>query len=211
MKTEIEKPRLPREVNALIGTMHKFIVSTNVIEIQDVDQRTSALELTKTVKNYAKDLEAARTILVKPLNDKVKDINAYFKTKSVPLLEIEQSLKTAILTFEKALKAKEFEAAEALRKVQEAANALSVADNTMAIEVPVQVVAPKMTGVSTVTSWQGNVNDKKSFIKWCLDNDQLHLLDVNQSALNTLVRSTNGTLPIPGVGFTSNDVLRVKA
>lgn len=58
--------------------------------------------LLREIKGKAKDLEAMRVSLVKPLNDHVSSINAMFKPMAARLAEAEQWVKGFILRFEDA-------------------------------------------------------------------------------------------------------------
>lgn len=95
-----------------------FVAPIKQIAVLDDQSMKSALEVAKESKAYAKKIEEIRTTLVKPLNDRVKEINSYAKSLQAPLDEAESHLKSELRKYEMALekiRAEEFKKAEAAR------------------------------------------------------------------------------------------------
>lgn len=54
-------------------------------------------------------------------------------------------------------------------------------------------------GISFRKIWHAEVYDKEMLVRWCLDNNQLYLLEPNLTALNQRARNEHDELDIPGV------------
>jgi hypothetical protein len=91
--------------------------------IQDEATAKDAKLFWDRAKAAAKDLEAARVSLVKPLNDTVDGINADFKKVSKPLGDLTKELQARMSAFALAEEARKAAEAAALRKAAEEAEA----------------------------------------------------------------------------------------
>ena len=63
------------------------------------------------------------------------------------------------------------------------------------------VTQPKVEGLSIRGIWQGKVIDMSLFIKWCVESNNMHYLDVNESKLNSRAKEHEGNNPPPGVEY----------
>lgn len=86
--------------NELKAEITALVAPTKQLLVKDFQTCSNAVEAGKSVKDLIKKVEAARKDLVGPLNDEVKEINAYAKQISEPLLASEEHLKHQIVTFE---------------------------------------------------------------------------------------------------------------
>ena len=71
------------------------------IVIASDDDKELGMYILKDIGTITKGLESKRTELVKPLNDRVKEINAFFKRYSGPLAESDFTLRENVLGFER--------------------------------------------------------------------------------------------------------------
>lgn len=135
------------------------------LEVWDDESAIEATDLTKLVSTQLRLVEDERKLMVKPLNDHVKYINARFKRYSDPLSEVLTILKGKILRHQqeqRAIAARQAEIArqEAARKAAEEEelkkNAAHHSENELVIEEPtpqsVAVVSGPVRGSFGTTS-----------------------------------------------------------
>ena len=184
--------------------------------IVDDDQGLAiASEDLAALSKRAKEIEAARKLFVKPLDDCKKEIQAVFKPaqnlydeairiikRGVADYTVEQERKAAEArakaeaeaAAERAAleaKAREAETKEEAEAIQEAA-ALVVA------AVPEKAAKPK--GVSTSKKWRGKVTDLAAFLRYAADHPEVQAcVEVKAGALDRIIAATGGAVEIPGV------------
>lgn len=71
----------------------------HALEVSTGEQAVTATELLARIAKARKDSEAARTFLVKPLNDHVKAINQRFKESTAPLEEADELVRGKVVAF----------------------------------------------------------------------------------------------------------------
>ena len=86
-----------------------FVHPCMKVEITDDETYEKAMRATKTVKEYSKKVEARRVELKAPYADFVKQIDAYAKVISQPLLEAETHLKRQLKIWNDVLEARRLE------------------------------------------------------------------------------------------------------
>lgn len=91
------------------------------MKVSDNNSKDDALMAGKSIKTYEKRIEEVRKALVGPLNERVKQINAYAKKIAAPLAEAEMHLKGQLRNYEEML---EKQRQEAIRKAEEERKAL---------------------------------------------------------------------------------------
>lgn len=99
-----------------------FVEPCTKMAVADKESSTAALDAAKQVKSFIKKVEEARVSMVAPHNERVKQINAYAKQITEPLLNAEKHLKTQLVAFERLLeqeRERQRKAAEELRKKAE--------------------------------------------------------------------------------------------
>ncbi len=130
--------------------------------IQSDDEYEDAAELLKVVKHKFKVLDEERTVSVKPLNDEVKEINAWFKPALDRLKECEGELKKIMGAY--SLRKQE-EQQRLLAEASKAAEAALVTAtdpqaNVMAlVQQATAAQAPKVAGVSVSKVWKWELLD----------------------------------------------------
>lgn len=89
-----------KEFDALTADIAALIEPTNLIKVTDFNSCAYAIEAGKSVKGFLKKIEDKRKELVGPLNDQVKEINAYAKQISHPIETAESHIKSEVIAFE---------------------------------------------------------------------------------------------------------------
>lgn len=99
-----------------------FVEPCTQMAVADKPSCDSALEAAKQVKSFIKKVEETRVAMVSPYNERVKQINAYAKQITEPLMSAEKHLKTQLVAYERLLeqeRERARKAAEELRKKAE--------------------------------------------------------------------------------------------
>jgi hypothetical protein len=130
--------------------------------IQSDEEFEDAAELLKVVKHKFKVLDEERTISVKPLNDEVKEINAWFKPALDRLKDCEAELKKIMGAYSLV---KQQEQQRLLAEAAKAAEAalVTATDPQASVMALVQQAtaaqAPKVAGVSVSKVWKWELAD----------------------------------------------------
>jgi len=74
-----------------------------------------------------------------------------------------------------------------------------MAEDVVPVVIPKAI--PKVKGISYRTDWSAKITDKKKFIEYCVQNNQLHYLDINMKILNSFAKTVKDTVELPGVEF----------
>lgn len=77
-----------------------LVAPTMKITVTDFTSAQSAIDTVKQIKDYIKKVDAVRTGLVGPLNDRVRVVNNYAKGIGQPLLDAEAYIKRQLVVFE---------------------------------------------------------------------------------------------------------------
>lgn len=137
------------EFDTLKAQVSLFVQPTTSLTVTDTASNAVALGTLKTIKSFANQIEARRVAAVKPLRDRVKEIDAYAKDIALPLDRAELEIKNKMLVFS-TLERKQREeeqrkidaevrenarlAAEAQRKLEDDARAIRAAAEKQRIE-----------------------------------------------------------------------------
>ncbi len=146
--------------------------------IQSDDEYEDAAELLKVVKHKFKVLDEERTVSVKPLNDEVREINAWFKPALDRLKECEGELKKIMGAY--SLRKQE-EQQRLLAEASKAAEAALVtatdpqADVMALVQQATATQAPRVAGVSVSKIWKWELVDPAQVPMefWSIDPDKL--------------------------------------
>lgn len=103
-KEAVELERIKSDAAKLVVIAHRLAV------VVDAKSEAEATEFLKQVKMRIDIAEAARTKLVKPLNDHVKMINVGFKETTGPLSEADALVRRGMITYRNSQTFKEAEA-----------------------------------------------------------------------------------------------------
>lgn len=140
----------------------EFLEVVKGYTIQSDEEYADAAELLKVVKHKHKVLDDERTVSVKPLNDEVKEINAWFKPALDRLKQCETELKRIMGAY---LLAKAQEQQRLLAEASKAAQEALVTEsdpqaNVMAlVQQATAAQAPKVSGVSVSKVWKWELVD----------------------------------------------------
>lgn len=208
-----------RPDEALFKQSKKYLDYAKDYEIISPERALAAGDDLKEIKSLARQLEAKRTAITRPINKALKEINSLFKPAKFWLSQAEILTKGKLLAYQAE---QDQIAAEAQRQADEAARkervklekaadlAAQAGMDDRADELQeeaavqeahvIQSAAPKIEGVHTRVTWKAEVVDKMEFIKFIGENSHLHgLLLINQSALNAQARSLKDSLDLPGI------------
>ena len=189
-------------------------------EIGTPEEAVLAGEDLKAVKRLAKQVNEKRLAITRPINEGLKEVNAFFKPVKDLLADAEQLLKAKILQFqtdqdriarERQAKA-DTEAREERERLERMAAMAETLDRPEKAEelreeaeiqtAPIiQSAAPKIAGVSVRKTWKAEITDKGALLRHIVEErpDLLGIVSISQSALNDLARLHKEELNLPGV------------
>jgi hypothetical protein len=107
--------KLKADITMLVAPAKEIVVSSK-------ETQTSAMTSVKEVVSWKKKVEEKRQELVAPLLEMQRDINAYAKKITEPLIAVESHLKTELIVWDKKLEAErqvELKRIEEYRKKKE--------------------------------------------------------------------------------------------
>lgn len=105
------------EFDKVKAEVAEMIAPTLAIRVTDAKSAQDAALAAQQVKLYLKRVDAKRDELVRPLNTRVKEINAYAKNLEAPLLQAERHLKAQLVAYQ--VEQEEIKKAEARRAEEE--------------------------------------------------------------------------------------------
>lgn len=108
---EEKQSLIPVEIQTKVEKELSEIVSgtSTIVAIDNNVQFENAVALTKTIKAIAAEFEETRDSLVRPKNQEVKEINAWFKIPQTKLETLEKNIKAVLLTYQIACERKRIE------------------------------------------------------------------------------------------------------
>lgn len=185
----------------------------------------------QAVKKKYRDLDAERKKIVKPLDEAKKAVQDLFRKPLEFLASAENTLKGAMLTFQREQDriAREAQAKldEEARKAREAAEkkareaeakgkiekAEELREQAATIIAPVVApTAPKLSGISTRDNWKAEVTDLVALAKYVGEHPEMaSLIVANQSALNSMARVQKDAMQIPGVAVKNDTIMASRA
>lgn len=174
----------------------------------------------KAVKRLAKQVNEKRLAITRPINEGLKEVNAFFKPAKDLLADAEQLLKAKILAFQtdqdriaRELQAKaDADAREERERLERMAAMAETLDRPeeaeeLREEAEIQTApifksaAPKIAGLARRETWKAEVTDKQELLKHIVVErpDLMTLVNIDQSGLNALARLHKDELNLPGV------------
>lgn len=186
----------------------------------------------KRIKNQAKELDALRVSMTRPLDEAKKKIMDFFRRPAQLLADAESAIKRSMLTYQREEERKrreaEARAQEAARKEQErlrreaakleakgkaeqAAAKIAIAESLPAAVV-VAAPAPHVQGISTSTRWSAEVTDLVALARAVGAGEVPAMaIQANTTFLGQQARSLKGQLNYPGVRAVSEESLSARA
>jgi hypothetical protein len=156
------------------------------------------------------------------MNEAVKRVNEFFKAPLQFLTDAEAAIKKSMITYDneqaRILRDQQAKLQEEARKEQarlaelaektaaqceekgDTWTAAEIRENVPVVSAPVLAnTKVKVAGISTRTTWSGEVTDKMALIKAVAEGRApATLLDVNMPALNQMARALKGEMSYPG-------------
>lgn len=227
---EIETIEYPQSVTlvppdmALIGAAAAYrgaseiIVDSPAVYALVADDRKAAREM------LAK-LEAMRVYQKEPALEACRRIDAFFRAPQEWCSNYMHACDAGMLEFERGERAKrEALQREAAREADERRRAIDaeaakqraagnafVADQlatvakTVAQPIAVPSTVPKIAGLHSRKTWKVKITNKAEAVSWLMANNLAHCVELNETALAALGRSSQGQMEIPGVEFDQKD------
>lgn len=165
-------------------------------EIADETEYEEATELLKATKGKIKLLDQERTLTVKPLNDQVREINAWYKKPLDKLKAIETTMKKMLAQYQ-------------LRQRQEQERLLAEAASEQTDHAQAQLLvmqaakktAPVVSGVSVREVWRWELVDESKI--------PMEYYSLDHSKIDAAVKS--GKREIPGIRVYQDAQVAVRA
>ncbi len=204
-----------------------LVERAETLEIMTPTEYEIAATDLQTIKQRAKEMDALRRSLTRPLDEAKRGIMALFKPVEVELGQAERLYKGALLDYqteqeriraaeEARLRAEARKKEERLQARAEAAAAKGQVEKAAMLEeqaesVPVPIVAaptPAVSGISTRQTWHAEVMDKVLLIEAVAQGLVPDVvLEPVMSVLNAQARALKGALNYPGVKAVSDSVV----
>lgn len=220
-----------KEIQTQIESVDVWMGAMQVEPIKNAEGYMVVVERTKEVKRKVADFESLRTSITKPINEALSNINALFKRPADKLKAYEAGLKRMLDVWDNEQERIRIEAQrqkdEAARKEREAlqkqadkaeakgdvakAEAVRMQAATVVSEEVKKPVPATGTGVSFRMKYEVEVKDKKAFAEWCLAQNNLCYLTVNESMLTKEAQAAKGEKSWPGIAINPRRVTSVTA
>lgn len=210
---------LPGQVSRSIVSLPEQAMS---LKIADETGAACAADFLNAIKELRRKVDDHYDPIIKAALQSHRAALAAKKEHEVPLQEAEKIVKEKVFAWveeqNRVKREAEMERLRALREAEEkrllelAVMAEESGDTETAADMLAQAAAPqvavlpsaptKVEGVVLRSTWVGRVDSLQAFVSWINKNPGYEtLIEVNQSALNQLARSTKGSLKIDGVVF----------
>lgn len=150
METEAIQTRLDESLKESVT----FFEIIKEHKITDSKEYEDVSELLKVTKSKIKLLDQERTLTVKPMNDQVREINAWYKRPLDKLKEIESQLKGMLANYQ----VRQREEQERLLK-EAASEQVDHIDAQILIMEAAQQAVPAVSGVSLREVWKWDLED----------------------------------------------------
>lgn len=205
-----QEPKFQARTNDIVASSERAVIDSR-------ETAEKGADLLKIIKTMFKKIEDERKTLVAPFNKGVKAINARFKAVTTLLKQAEQTVKSKLLAFEQAERAKQERIEAARRQVEEerllakaeqaqaqgnTQDAAKILDNAVTIESTKTKAAPIRGDYGGVVSlrkvWDFEVVDIQQ-----LAQKHPELIVVNAVAIRKYIRE--GQRNIPGLRIFQKD------
>lgn len=216
--SELVLPQPTATLAPIESSTSSLVVLATALVVESQPDMAEGTDLLAQIKKTLKRSEEARDVLVRPLNDHVKMINAQFKTVTAPLADAERMIRQKMLTYAAALEKERQEEAERVRRAEqeralEAAAALEAAGKIVEAEVTLSFAAEakaEVTRVEPTTTDAGNTTSIRKIWKHEVT-DFGAVPDAFKIADDVKIREAvrAGTREIPGVRIYQEDSLAI--
>ena len=210
-------PEIPADVAVRVNEEIKALIAGAKIDrVENEEQANLALQICKECKVFGAGLETMRKDMVSPFTEKVKNINAFFKSGTTITDRIEDNVKSVIRVYQNEIEKKRIEAHNAAvaakkkaddeqreyeRKIEEQKKESAekmpwenepepiVPPVPQKVEVPSAPEIYKPKGLSNRVTYHGEITDRIAFLKWAFKNEHWGLIAVDQKALDKLTKA----------------------
>ena len=117
--SELVLPQPTATLAPIESSTSSLVVLATALVVESQPDMAEGTDLLAQIKKTLKRSEEARDVLVRPLNDHVKMINAQFKTVTAPLADAERTIRQKMLTYATALEKERQEEAERARRAEQ--------------------------------------------------------------------------------------------
>lgn len=218
---------------AVDDTKEEIRVLTVTVEGQKIEtdeQLGSSSALLGVIKKRRRDLEELRMSITRPMDEAKRRVMAIFQPAEDGLLDVEKTLKDAILAYTREQARLQYEAQaklddaanrerDRLRRLAEKQRAADHTDRAEVSEERAETVEAPIVQAPSVpkgpvhvrTTWSAEVVDLLELVKACAEGRQpLGLLQPNVVALNDLARIQKDKMEIPGVSAVAKQGVAVR-
>ncbi len=178
------------EAQALAKQTEDMVEIYKSYAIIDNPSYVNAAEDLKKIKQKASELEEQRKSMTRPLDESKKRIMDFFRKPLNLLAQMEATIKSSMLKFQREEEIRRQEEQKKLDK-------LAKKNGLPAPVIPTKV--EKVTGVKTKTLWRFRIKDEKKIPR--------EYLIPNEKMLGQLAEATKGSLEIPGVEFYPEEII----
>ncbi|MCR4341908.1 MAG: hypothetical protein NUW01_18685 [Gemmatimonadaceae bacterium] len=196
------------------------------VEVRTAEDNADAAKILEEIKGRARDMEALRKSMTRPIMDAKLRIDNLFRPIEEQLADAEQHVKGAMLAFHRQEQRRldaERAAAEAERRRLEAeaskaaqegrlADAAAAAEESFAVPEPPRAPV-RAAGTGVLTTWHAEVVDIQALLLAVATGEApIGLVKADEQALNALARATKiEGIGVPGVRFYKQDSMRGRA
>ena len=117
METALTETQLQERTQTITATIGMLEIHVDGLVIETTEEYTSTAELLQTIKGRFKELDAAEHDFTGPINDGLKRIRDFFRKPKERLMQIERSIKAAILDYDQRESARRRQAELAAQKI----------------------------------------------------------------------------------------------
>jgi len=217
---------MQNEFEQIEKSVSPVISEANGITVNDGITYASAAEFLKELKAAQNKVTTFFAKMKKKAYDSWKQVVADENKVLDPLKAAEGDIKSKMIYYDAQERRKADEEQKKLQKIADAkadaermrqiraANKLKTkslreeryeeANEITAPVIHVQHDTPKVSGISSRTSWKAKIVNKQDFVRAAMvDSNLLSFITIDQTALNRLAQATKGQLNYPGIEFYS--------
>jgi hypothetical protein len=161
------------------------------LKIENDEDLLMAVQWTAELKKRAKEIEAKKKEVTRPIGEGLDKITKFFKA---PLDTLEKTEKIAKKLIEKHISVRISNRDDILKSIE----FLSEEDRPEAIEKASKLIPPKIPGLSIRETWTGKVSDPDKLLEWIIEHKKYEYLQINIKALEQCTKSLKENPEIPG-------------
>jgi len=186
------------EIQSIVKQSDDFKSSAVAIQVADEGSQKEAVDCLGLAKNIVKTIDERRKYYTDPLGKIVKAINQSAKNIKQPFEDSMDYIKKEMVSYQykvEELKRKADE--QARKKIEKAVENNKPIPVTKTVDVETNIKTED-TSLHFRDNWKAEVSDFKSFVEFCVKENMLNLLKVNDSALNQYAKVVKNSRAVPG-------------